>query len=161
MDNVKGAFFSYKDFRQSLHHRPLSPRVWTGTALTQLRQSLASSELDIVALAHDDSLQGCEVTPGMGMAMQWLKPGTTLNGHSHAWWHLFVIQAGAGTLVLGDAEPVSVSPGDVLLVPAWTTHGFVNTSSTEPLAMLAMSNMPQMSQLSSFADSQGLITGQR
>jgi gentisate 1,2-dioxygenase len=161
MNNVQGAFFSYKDFRQSLHHRPASSRVWKDTELTQLRQSLATSELDIVALAHDESLQGCEVTPGMGMAMQWLKPGTTLDGHSHAWWHLFVIQSGSGTLTLGDADPVNIGPGDVLLVPAWTTHGFVNTHDSEPLAMLNMSNMPQRSQLSSFADSQGLITGQR
>ncbi|MBK5352419.1 cupin domain-containing protein [Pseudomonas sp. TH41] len=158
MDNFQGAFFSYKDFRQSLHHQTLSPRVWKGAELADMRKSLEASEVDIVALAHDKSIKGCEVTPGMAMAMQWLKPGAVLNGHAHSWWHLFVIQSGRGALTLGDADEVTVSIGDVLLVPAWTKHGFVNTSAVEPLAMLNMSNMPQMALLSNFADSHGLIT---
>ena len=152
MNNIQGGFFSYKDFRQSLTRPPVSARVWKGDELTDMRQSLAASEVDIVALAHADDTEGCKLTPGMAVSMQWLKPGTTLNGHAHSWWHLFIIQSGCGALTLGDAEEVSVSIGDVLLVPAWTRHGFVNTSTTEPLAMLNMSNMPQMAQLSNAAD---------
>ena len=40
MDNFQGAFFSYKDFRQSLHHRTQSPKVWKGTELAGMRQTL-------------------------------------------------------------------------------------------------------------------------
>ncbi|KAB0500317.1 cupin domain-containing protein [Pseudomonas vancouverensis] len=160
MDNFQGAFFSYADFRKNLHHKPVSAKVWRHSELAGMRQTLEASDVDIVALAHDKSLQGCEVTPGMAIAMQWLNPGVTLNGHAHSWWHLFIIQCGNGLLTLGDADEVNVSSGDVLLVPAWTRHGFVNTSKHEPLAMLNMSNMPQMALLSNFADSQGLITTQ-
>jgi gentisate 1,2-dioxygenase len=160
MDNFQGAFFSYKNFRQSLNHRPISPKVWKASELAGMRRTLEASEVDIVALAHDKSLEGCEVTPGMAVAMQWLNPGVSLKGHAHAWWHLFIIQSGSGLLTLGDADEVNVSPGDVLLVPAWTRHGFVNPSHHEPLAMLNMSNMTQMALLSNFADSQGLITTQ-
>ncbi|VVN85437.1 cupin domain-containing protein [Pseudomonas fluorescens] len=149
MNNVQGAFFSYKDFRQSLHAPPVSARVWKASELADFRQRLETSEVDIVALAHEKTIEGCKLTPGMAVSMQWLKPGTVLNGHVHAWWHLFIIQSGSGALTLGEADKVSVSPGDVLLVPAWTRHGFVNTSATEPLAMLNMSNMPQMELLSS------------
>lgn len=152
MNNVQGAFFSYKDFRQSLHQQPNSARVWKGGELAAMRQSLEASDIDIVALAHDQSIDGCKLTPGMAVSMQWLIPGAVLNGHAHAWWHLFVIQSGRGELTLGDVDPVSIGPGDVLLAPAWTRHGFVNTSDTEPLAMLNISNMPQMEQLSNFAD---------
>ncbi|HWT69555.1 MAG TPA: cupin domain-containing protein [Pseudomonas sp.] len=148
MNNIQGGFFSYKDFRQSLHNSPVGARVWKQGELTDMRQSLSDSEVDIVALAHDNSPEGCRLTPGMAVSMQWLIPGSRLDGHVHAWWHLFIIQAGSGTLTLDGADEVSVSPGDVLLVPAWTRHGFVNTSKTEPLAMLNMSNMPQMAQLS-------------
>lgn len=148
MNNTKGEFFSYKDFRQSLQVPSASARVWKEEELSDMRQSLAGSDVDIVALAHENSLEGCRLTPGMAVSMQWLIPGSVLNGHAHSWWHLFIIQSGKGTLTLGDAEAVNVSPGDVLLVPAWTEHGFVNTSATEPLAMLNMSNMPQMASLS-------------
>lgn len=152
MNNVRGGFFSYKDFRQSLKRSPGSARVWKQDELVDMRQSLAASEVDIVALAHDNSLEGCRLMPGMAVSMQWLIPGSTLTGHAHSWWHLFIIQSGSGTLTLGDADAVNISPGDVLLVPAWTRHGFVNTSATEPLAMLNMSNMPQMALLSNAAD---------
>ena len=152
MNNVQGAFFSYKDFRQSLHQPPVSAQVWKRGELTDMRQSLEASEVDIVALAHDNSIEGCKLTPGMAVSMQWLKPGTELNGHAHSWWHLFIIQSGSGTLTLGDADAVNISPGDVLLVPAWTRHGFINTSSDDALAMLNLSNMPQMALLSNAAD---------
>jgi gentisate 1,2-dioxygenase len=152
MNNIQGEFFPYKDFRQSLNRPSVNARVWKGGELADMRQSLEASEIDIVALAHDNSIEGCKLTPGMAVSMQWLKPGTELNGHAHSWWHLFIIQSGNGALTLGDAEAVNVSPGDVLLVPAWTRHGFVNTSATESLAMLNMSNMPQMALLSNAAD---------
>jgi gentisate 1,2-dioxygenase len=158
MSGLHGEFFSYKDFRQSLHHRPLSPKVWSHAQLTDMRQTLESADVDIVALATAPTLDGCEVTPGVAMAMQWLNPGTELKGHAHAWWHLFIIQSGHGSLTLGEASPVAVSPGDVLLVPAWTTHGFSNRDGNETLAMLNLSNMPQMALLANFADSHGLIT---
>lgn len=152
MNNFKGGFFSYKDFRQSLGNPPANAQVWKHDELSDLRHSLDASEVDIVSLARDNTVEGCKLTPGMAVSMQWLKPGTTLNGHAHCWWHLFIIQSGTGALTLGEADEVSVSPGDVLLVPAWTRHGFINTSATEPLAMLNMSNMPQIAQLAGPAD---------
>ena len=152
MNNVQGAFFSYDEFRQSLNQPPLSARVWTHDELAAMRESLAASEVDIVALALDNSLEGCKLTPGVAVSMQWLKPGAVLNGHAHGWWHLFVIQAGSGLLTMGEGEAVRASAGDVLLVPAWTRHGFVNTSASEPMAMLNMSNMPQLALLSSMAN---------
>jgi gentisate 1,2-dioxygenase len=157
MNSVQGAFFSYKDFRQSLVQQPLKPRVWKDVELTAMRKSLEASDVDIVALAHHSSLDGCSLTPGMAVSMQWLIPGAELIGHVHAWWHLFIIQSGNGTLTLGDAEAVGVGSGDVLLVPAWTRHGFVNTSATEPLAMLNISNMPQALLLANHNDNVGLI----
>ena len=155
MNNVQGAFFPYKEFRQSLHEQQHGARVWTEGELVAMRQKLATSEVDIVALAHDESIEGCRLTPGMAVSMQWLIPGSALQGHVHCWWHLFVIQSGTGTLTLDDEAPVIIGQGDVLLVPAWARHGFVNTSSTEPLAMLNMSNMPQMALLSSSAGARG------
>ncbi|MNP02162.1 5-nitrosalicylic acid 1,2-dioxygenase [compost metagenome] len=157
MNSVQGAFFSYNDFRQSLVKQPDKPRVWKDVELTAMRKSLEASDVDIVALAHDGSLDGCSLTPGMAVSMQWLIPGAELIGHVHAWWHLFIIQSGNGTLTLGDAEAVGVGSGDVLLVPAWTRHGFVNTSATEPLAMLNISNMPQALLLANHNDNVGLI----
>lgn len=151
MNDIKGGYFPYQAFRESLNRPPLSAKVWRRDELADLRQSFKASDVDIVALAHHNSTDGCNLMPGMAVSMQWLTPGAALNGHAHAWWHLFIIQSGSGELTLGDARAVSVSTGDVLLVPAWTRHGFVNSSS-QTLAMLNLSNMPQMAQLRSSAE---------
>lgn len=151
MSDIKGGYFPYQAFRESLNRPPLSARVWRCDDLADQRRSLEAGNVDIVALAHHNSTDGCNLLSGMAVSMQWLKPGGTLNGHAHAWWHLFIIQSGSGELTLGDAQAVTVSTGDVLLVPAWTRHGFINSSS-QPLAMLNLSNMPQMAQLGGSAD---------
>ena len=46
MNNIQGGFFSYKDFHQSLTRPPVNARVWKGDELTDMRQSLAASEVD-------------------------------------------------------------------------------------------------------------------
>ena len=55
MNNVQGAFFSYKVFRQSLDQQPIRPRVWKGAELSDMRQTLEASDVDIIALAHDNT----------------------------------------------------------------------------------------------------------
>ena len=150
MNDTQGAFFNYQHFRENLKQGPVQPRIWNTATMDQLRDQFIGTEVDIVALATDESIKCCELVPGMAMAMQWLEPGHTLQGHSHSWWHLFIIQRGLGELLIGDRDPLPISPGDVLMIPAWTDHGFVNTSSTEPLSMLNLSNMPQISALANF-----------
>jgi len=70
MNDVQGAFFSYKDFRQSLHQPPLGARVWTADELAEVRQRLETSEVDIVALAHEKTIEGCKLTPGMAVSVE-------------------------------------------------------------------------------------------
>lgn len=150
---TQGAFFNYQHFRESLKQSPAPARVWNATAMGQTRDQLMKTGVDIVAFASEQSLDGCELIPGMVVSMQWLKPGDTLKGHSHSWWHLFIIQTGCGQVVIGDHQTVQINPGDVILVPAWNEHGFVNTSASEPLSMLNLSNMPQVSALASLITS--------
>jgi gentisate 1,2-dioxygenase len=89
MNNVQGAFFHIRTFvRVWIGNR--SNLVWRCSELGDMRQTLEASDVDIVALAHDNTLEGCQLTPGMAVSMQWLVPGSTLNGHAHAWWHLFI-----------------------------------------------------------------------
>jgi len=49
---------------------------------------------------------------------------------------IYVVTAGRGTLLEGDAAPVPVGPGDVLYVPAGVPHKFVDI--TEDLALLVV-----------------------
>jgi gentisate 1,2-dioxygenase len=153
MNDTHGAFFNYQDFRENLKQSLPQPRIWNTAALDRIRGEFIGTEVDTVALATGDSIHCCEVVAGMAMAMQWLEPGHTMQGHRHSWWHLFIIQKGLGELVIGNRDPLPISAGDVLLIPAWTDHGFANTSSTEPLSMLNLSNMPQVSALANFLPS--------
>ncbi|UUQ66611.1 cupin domain-containing protein [Pseudomonas fuscovaginae UPB0736] len=158
MDTFKGSFFTYQDFRDSLQGESPRPQVWKGADLANLQRDMQPGDTDIVALSSESSIGGCEILPGTVISMQWLNPGSTLNQHAHTWWHLFIIQSGQGQLTLGDAQPVPVSAGDVIVVPAWNSHGFVNGSVDEALVMLNISNMPQVAALSNFADQNGRIS---
>lgn len=149
MNSIKGTFSDYQQFREQLEQGPPRPQAWSSAAMSQLRSQLLGTDVDIVALATDTSIKGCELIPGNSLSMQWVEPNKTLRSHSHAWWHLFIIQAGQGELRLAQQPPLPIGPGDVCFIPAWADHGFLNTSSTEVLAMLNLSNIPQVHALGS------------
>jgi gentisate 1,2-dioxygenase len=81
--------------------------------------------------------------------MQVVKPGAATRPHAHAWWHLFVVQAGQGTMRLGDAEtPTSLDRGDVVMVPAWCAHSIENRAKQDDLILMSLTNLPQQAGLS-------------
>ena len=53
-------------------------------------------------------------------------PGTGAPLHRHPYEETFVVQEGVGTFTVGD-EQIEVPGGHVVVVPANTVHGFVNT----------------------------------
>jgi mannose-6-phosphate isomerase-like protein (cupin superfamily) len=61
--------------------------------------------------------------------------------HQHDYEEVFVVHAGTVTLRVGDAQ-VDAHPGEVVVVPAGTPHGFVS-SGDERLRMTSIHHSPE------------------
>ena len=64
--------------------------------------------------------------------------------HRHPYTETWIVQAGSVRITVGH-ETVDASPGDIVTVPAETTHKFVN-SGTGPLRMVCIHASPRMIQ---------------
>lgn len=64
------------------------------------------------------------------------QPGTGPGLHTHPYDETFIVEEGTVTFTVGD-EQVEATGGDILIVPAGTPHGFVNSGST-PLRQISI-----------------------
>jgi quercetin dioxygenase-like cupin family protein len=71
---------------------------------------------------HDLSIPGREVV----QVRVDLAPGVTAPGHTHPGEEVIYVLAGEFEYVVGDEQPLRLGPGDVLFVPAETTHSARN-----------------------------------
>ena len=69
-------------------------------------------------------------------------PGRGPGLHRHPYPELFVVESGRATFRLGDAELVA-EPGQIVIAPAGTPHGFVNSGADE-LRMVTIHTAPRM-----------------
>jgi quercetin dioxygenase-like cupin family protein len=83
------------------------------------------SELPFSRIAHE--LQG-EEYGGVGASLIFVDapPGRGPSMHQHPYTEIFVMQEGQATVTAGD-ETRTVGPGDIVIVPPNTPHGFVNS----------------------------------
>ncbi|MDJ0706621.1 MAG: cupin domain-containing protein [Leptolyngbyaceae cyanobacterium MO_188.B28] len=68
-----------------------------------------------------------------------IEPNKNNELHRHAHESLFIILAGQGEVRIGDRQR-PVRQGDVAFVPRWAFHQTRNTSVTEPLVLLAITD---------------------
>jgi quercetin dioxygenase-like cupin family protein len=71
-----------------------------------------------------------------------VQPGAGQPRHSHAAAEqIWIVEQGAGTLLLEAGDVRSIAAGDVVRTPAGETHGIENTGA-EPLVYLAVTTPP-------------------
>jgi gentisate 1,2-dioxygenase len=148
MTTTLGQVFAYSAYRDHFDARPAAPVVWSwATVLGQLAAA-SHGERGSLTLSSTGDGSGCELLPGIAINVQVVEAGGTTRTHAHSWWHLFLVQSGQATSVLGDSESRScIRQGDLLLVPAWCDHRFENDG-LDSLVVLSMSNLPQQTGLS-------------
>ena len=143
-----GTVFPYTEYREHFRANPPQAVIWKWADLAGLLDASRHTERGTLTLATADSASGCELLPGAAISMQVVKPSAATRPHSHSWWHLFVVQAGTGTMRLGDAETqTSLNRGDVVVVPAWCAHSIENLSAQNDLILMSLTNLPQQAGL--------------
>ena len=86
---------------------------------------IKQSELPWSSIAHE--LIGDD-HGGLGLCIIFVdaEPGRGPSRHTHPYDEVLIIQEGQATATVGD-ETLDVGPGDIVLIPADTPHGFTNT----------------------------------
>jgi gentisate 1,2-dioxygenase len=150
---LSGATLPYLKYRQlysQLHSQIRElPVVWRWRELAEQFDASAHTERGTLTLSTAGTAGRCELVPGMAITIQVVRAGDRTRPHAHAWWHLFFVQAGTGTMVLGKAQDVvQLSRNDLVLVPAWCEHHFENMTEPENLVLMSITNLPQQAGLS-------------
>ena len=148
-----GGYLPYGIFREALKHKKIEPSCWKWNALLDRIRASFDAELpgfSLLALSRTDALTECEIVPGISLSVQALAPDMATPRHAHAWWHIYVVQAGSGVVSFDDeSEPQRIVPNDIVFIPAWCTHELKNDG-PEQLVTLNCSNMVQQSDLANF-----------
>lgn len=146
---LEGVTLPYLRYRSLYREKQESPVVWRWRELVEQFDTSAHSERGTLTLSTADTEGRIEVVPGMAISIQVVNAGGRTRPHAHAWWHLFVVQAGAGTMVLGNTgDVVQLRQNDLVLVPAWCAHHFENITGEDSLVLMSMTNLPQQAGLS-------------
>jgi gentisate 1,2-dioxygenase len=146
---LSGATLPYVSYRKLYSPRRELPVVWRWRELIEQFDTTAHTERGTLTLSTADTAGRCELVPGMAISIQVVRAGGRTRPHGHSWWHLFFVQAGTGTMVLGNAQDVvQLSRGDLVLVPAWCEHHFENMTEQDSLVLMSITNLPQQAGLS-------------
>lgn len=143
---LDGTAMAYEEYREHFKPETSAPVHWRWGAIADKLNAGKHGERGSLTLSLSGAAQDCELLPGMAINVQVVPNGGRTRAHAHSWWHLFFVRSGSARAHLRDQEPREIEAGDVLLVPAWTDHFFINESGSD-LVLLSMSNLPQQAAL--------------
>ena len=149
MSVLSGAVFPYTKYREIYRREQGRAIVWRWAELAEQLEASEHSERGTLTLSTAATAGGCELVPGMAISIQVVRAGCQTRPHAHSWWHLFLVQSGTGTMLLGDSlDATRLSRGDLVLVPAWCEHHFENLVGQDSLVLMSITNLPQQARLS-------------
>lgn len=153
MSALEGRILPYGVFRDDLKTRAIAPAAWqwsaVGVALLEAH-GREQPNLGLLALSREDGLSGCEIAPGLSLSVQSLGTSATTPRHAHAWWHIYVVQAGSGIVGWGeDGAERGLAANDIVFIPGWCVHALRNDGDAT-FVTLNISNMAQQADLGNF-----------
>lgn len=142
-----GSHIPYPEFKRRYQPAEPQPVHWPWQEVAGRLGAVEHPERGTLALTLPDG--SAEVLRDIAVAYQVVPAGRHADPHAHSWYHLFIVQSGTGTITFhqaGETTTLSLSPGDIQLVPAWSTHGFRN-SGNDDLVLLNVMNIPLLAHL--------------
>lgn len=142
-----GQLVEFANYLEQARRTAERPAHWPWQAIDAARLRFPHGERGTVALVSGDRDGSGEVAPGLSLAVQTVLPDSDTSAHCHSFWHLYWVASGSGLLDLADAAPRVLASGDVIYVPPWCMHAFLNPDGAVPLVMFALQNLPQLAAL--------------
>ncbi|MGN7126754.1 cupin domain-containing protein [Methylorubrum thiocyanatum] len=129
--------------------------IWDWKHISEANCHHVATERGTSALVRPDATESPTIAPGISAAIQVVAAGSRTSSHAHSFWHIYVVQGGRGKFEDGtEAGQRSISDGDIIYVPAWCDHLFINDDGDGPLVLLALQNLPAMADAGSLARSE-------
>ena len=140
----RGSHLAYPEFKK--RHEPAEPEPvqWTWREISDRLGAVEHPERGTLALTLPGG--SAEILRDLALAYQVIPAGRSTSPHAHTWYHLFVVQSGSGAVTFQGGGTDPLNPGDVLLVPAWSTHHFTNADDQD-LVLLNLMNIPLLARL--------------
>jgi gentisate 1,2-dioxygenase len=152
MTILNGAAVPHEAYLDQFRQLQGAPVVWKWDQLSDHLQDFSHSERGTLALTIPSAREECDIVPGISMTLQVVKPGEGTRPHTHSWWHLYIVRSGQGWVALGPTgSATQVGAGDVILIPAWSSHSFDNRAAQEDLILMRLQNLPQQARLDNLA----------
>jgi len=111
--------------REPQYHAPLH---WPWAAMAPLIEraateiSMEEAERRVLLLTHPDFPGTVFTTPTLSGGLQVLNPGESAGAHRHTLAALRIVMTGNGAVTTVDGKRCEMSPGDMVLTPAWSWH---------------------------------------
>lgn len=123
----------------------------------QRMAGLAGSPYDGVVLRYANPVTGGSTMPTLDCWVQLLRPGQQTKAHRHTSSAVYFVVRGEGTTVVDGVE-LHWGKHDSFVVPNWSTHYFVN-SSTEDAVLFSVNDIPTFKALDLYYEEPELSLG--
>lgn len=144
MTTQTGSLLPFVEYLERTRRPKLTPVLWRREEIAAAVRATPASGRGSVALSQAQLFETGAVAPGLSLTIQSVQPGTRLAPHRHSFWHLYTVLSGSGHILLeDDPEWVPLAHDDWIFIPAWCVHALDNGSSTLPLRLAALQNLPQ------------------
>jgi gentisate 1,2-dioxygenase len=117
--------------------------IWKQSSILQALQTEEFTARGALFLENPHREKQGETLHDLSVTVQVIPAGDRTTPHSHSFWHLYVVISGKGELVLDNKSPTPLASGDVIYVPAWSEHQFINQED-ENLVLYVIQNLPGM-----------------
>ncbi|HWH26413.1 MAG TPA: cupin domain-containing protein [Pseudolysinimonas sp.] len=131
---------------------------------SDVEQQLALYDLDAgnpydgLALRYANPVTGGTTMDTIDCWVQRLAPGFSGATHRRTSSSISYVIAGSGTLTTPD-ETITFGAGDVITIPNWTNFSWTNDSSTEPVILFSMHDIPMLTPFGLFYEEPEAIVG--
>ncbi|CDH23586.1 cupin domain-containing protein [Xenorhabdus bovienii] len=140
---INGDLRSFNDYLADNHKVKEQSVIWNKSHIFQKLITQDFTSRGALFLSNPNRQSEGETVHDLSVTVQIIKPEDSTTKHSHSFWHLYFVMSGRGQLIFENKNPAMIVNGDVIYVPAWAEHQFINREH-ENLILYVTQNLPGM-----------------
>jgi len=152
-----GALRDFSSYLEDNKKQKESSVIWSGESIRQSTLTESFTSRGAFFLVNPNRKNQGETLHDISVTVQVIKPGDSTTPHSHSFWHLYIGISGSGEIMLNENDSSIINSGDIIYVPAWVEHQFINNGQQD-LVLYVIQNLPGMASQGSLLRKDGIET---